>query len=219
MARYDGLAEWYDRDFLGDFHEPGREAALRLLGTGPGKLLDIGCGTGAQTVAFSEAGWDVTGIDASADMLRRARLRGLEVIQADARALPFEDSSFDAAFSLWTHTDFDDFAGAIAEAARVLRRGGPFVYVGAHPCFVGPHSRFVAAKGVPALHEGYLREGRYALEAPGVGPDGLRAKVGAVHLTLGGFLHSFLDAGLTLERFEEVENHPYPGAVAVRWRR
>ena len=218
-ARYDGLADWYDRDFLGAFHDPAREAARRLLGDGPGRLLDLGCGTGAQTVAFRDTGWDVTGVDASEDMLRWARGRGLDVVQTEAEALPFADSTFDAAVSLWTHTDFDEFAGAIAEASRVLRPGGPFVYVGAHPCFVGPHSRFIAAKDLPDLHDGYLEEGRYGLEAPGVGPDGLRAKVGAVHLTLGGFLHSFLEAGLTLERFEELENRPYPATIALRWRR
>ena len=219
MARYDGIADWYDTDFLGDIHDPGRESAVRLLGEGPGRLLDIGCGTGAQTVGFRDAGWEVTGVDASEDMLRRARARGLEVVRTEATALPFDDGSFDAVVSLWTHTDIDGFAGVLAEAARVLRPDGPLVYAGGHPCFVGPHSRFFGAKGIPELHPGYLADGRYGLEAPGVGPEGLRAKVGAVHLTLGRFLQAFLDAGLQLERFEELENRPYPFAIALRWRR
>jgi SAM-dependent methyltransferase len=219
MARYDGIAEWYDEDFLGDFHDPVREATLRLLGEGPGRLLDLGCGTGAQSVAFREAGWHVTGVDTSEDMLRRAQARGLDIVQADAGDIPFEDSTFDAVCSLWTHTDLDDFGAAVAEGARVLRPGSPFVYGGAHPCFVGPHSRFISAKGLPALHPGYLQEGRYGQEAAGVGPDGLRAKVGGVHLTLGGFLQSFLHAGLTLERFEELGSRPYPAAIVLRWLR
>lgn len=143
----------------------------------------------------------------------------MRAIHTDVSSLPFEDGSFDAVVSLWTHTDMDDFATAIFEAARVLRPGGPLVYAGGHPCFVGPHSRFFGAQGVPELHPGYLMEGRYGLEAPGVAPEGLRAKVGAVHLPLGRFLQSFLDAGLTLERFEELENLPYPFAIALRWRR
>jgi hypothetical protein len=51
--------------------------------------------------------------------------------------------------------------------------------------------------------------------------EGLRAKVGAGHLTLGKFLQSFLAVGLALEHFEEheLENRPYPFAVALRWRR
>jgi SAM-dependent methyltransferase len=219
VARYDGIADWYDTEFLGDVHDPGRSAAVRLIGEGPGRLLDLGCGTGAQTAAFEDAGWDVTGVDASEDMLRRARERGMRAVHTDVSSLPFEDGSFDAVVSLWTHTDMDDFATAILEAARVLRPGGPLVYAGVHPCFVGPHSRFFGAQGVPELHPGYLREGRYGLEAPGVAPEGLRAKVGAGHLPLGRFLQSFLDAGLTLERFEELENLPYPFATALRWRR
>ena len=219
MARYDGLADWYDLEFLSDFHDPSVEAAARLLGPGRGRLLDIGCGTGAQSASLRALGWQVTGVDISEDMLRRARERDLEVIAAEATALPIEDASYDAVVSLWTHTDFDDFEAAVAEAARVLRPGGPLVYAGAHPCFVGPHSRFIRAEGVPELHPGYREEGRYGLEAPGVGPEGLRARVGGVHLTLGSFLQTFLAAGLTLESFEELENRPYPYAIALRWRR
>jgi SAM-dependent methyltransferase len=222
MARYDGIADWYDTDFLAEMHDPGHAAAIRLLGRGPGRLLDLGCGTGAKTLAFCDSGWEITGVDVSDDMLRLARDRGLEVVGADAAALPFDDASFDAVVSLWTHTDVDEFDAAIREGARVLRPGGPFVYAGAHPCFVGPHSRFIRAEDVPELHAGYLDEGRYGLEAAGVGcAEGLRAKVGAMHLTLGSFLQSFIDAGLTLELFEEVEleNRPFPFAVALRWRR
>ena len=219
MARYDGLADWYDLEFLSDFHDPSVEAAARLLGPGRGRLLDIGCGTGVQSASLRALGWQVTGVDISEDMLRRARERDLEVIAAEATALPIEDASYDAVVSLWTHTDFDDFEAAVAEAARVLRPGGPLVYAGAHPCFVGPHSRFIRAEGVPELHPGYREEGRYGLEAPGVGPEGLRARVGGVHLTLGSFLQTFLAAGLTLESFEELENRPYPYAIALRWRR
>lgn len=219
-ARYDGLADWYDRDFLGEAptSEP-REAAIRLLGPASGRLLDVGCGTGVHSAAFRDHGWTVTGVDVSEDMLRLARGRGLDVVQADARSLPFDDAHFDAVVSLWTHTDVDGFTAAVAEATRVLRPGGPFVYVGAHPCFVGPHSRFIRAEGEPELHAGYLHGGRYGVEAPGVGTEGLRARVGGVHLPLGAFLQTFLNAGLALERFEELENRPYPFAIAVRCRR
>lgn len=222
MSRYDGIADWYDCDFLGEVNAPEQAVASRLLGRGPGRLLDLGCGTGAKTITFRDSGWDVTGADISEDMLRLARDRGLEVDRADAAALPFDDASFDAVASLWTHTDVDQFGAAVGEVARVLRPGSPFVYAGAHPCFVGPHSRFIRAEDVPELHPGYLDEGRYGLEAAGVGSEeGLRAKVGATHLTLNRFVHSFLDAGLTLERFEELEleNRPYPFAVVLRWRR
>jgi SAM-dependent methyltransferase len=222
MARYDGIADWYDSDFIQGVGAPEQATALRLLGRGNGRLLDVGCGTGAKTTAFRDLGWEITGVDVSEDMLRLAHDRGFEVVRADAAALPFEDESFDAVVSLWTHTDVDDFPAVVAEASRVLRRGCPFVYAGAHPCFIGPHSRFIRAEDVPELHPGYIAERRYGLEAAGVGSEeGLRAKVGAMHLTLGSFVQSFVDAGLTLERFEELglDNRPFPFAVALRWRR
>ena len=219
VARYDGLAESYEREFAtGPLATVPREAALRLLGGGPGRLLDVGCGTGAHTAELAEHGWTVVGVDESADMLRFARERGLEVVQADAAALPFADSSFDAVASLWIHTDVDDFGAVVKEIARVLRADGRLVYVGAHPCFVGPHSEFVAALGVPTLHPGYRRAGRYT-EAPGVSPHGLRAKIGATHVPLGAFVQTFLDAGFAIESFEEPGTREYPHMVALRCRR
>ena len=218
-ARYDGLADWYDREFatseLGMF---GRRAVVRLLGRGDGTLIDVGCGGGSHAAALAELGWSVTGVDVSADQLRLARARGVDVRRGRAEALPCPDASVDAAVSMWTHTDIDDFAGAAREIARVLRPGSPFVYFGAHPCFVGPHSRFVAGVGVPELHASYRDTGRYS-EAPGLTSDGVRARVGASHLPLGLFIHALLEAGLGLEHLEEPGDRAYPYAVAMRWRR
>jgi SAM-dependent methyltransferase len=216
-ARYDGLSDWYEATLLGDPTVP--DTALRLLGAGPGRLLDVGCGTGFHTMRFAEAGWSVVGVDASDDQLRLARERGLEVVHGRGEELPFGDGEFDAAVSLWTHTDVEDFAAVCREAARVLKPGAPFVYAGAHPCFVGPHSLFVAGEGVPELHLGwYRRAGRYE-DAPGVIPGSLRARVGATHLPLAQFLQAFLDAGFVLQRAEEPGSRDYPIAIAIRCRR
>lgn len=190
---------------------------LRLLGDGPGRLLDVGCGGGAHALAFAEHGWSVTGVDVSAAQLELARQRGVDVVEADAAELPFEDASFDAAVSLFTHTDVEDFAAVLGEVARVLRPGGQLVYLGVHPCFVGPHA-FVHGLDVPNLHPGY-RDTSYRNEAPGIWDEGLRAKVGASHLPLGLFVQAFIDAPLTVERLEEPEGRDYPHVVALRARR
>jgi ubiquinone/menaquinone biosynthesis C-methylase UbiE len=217
-ARYDGIAEWYDAEFATtQLGQSAREIVLRLLGEGPGRLLDIGCGGGAHAVAFAEHGWSVTGVDISSAQLELARSRGVEVVHADAAALPFQDASFDAAVSMFTHTDIDDFAAVIGEIARVLRPDGRFVYLGIHPCFVGPHA-FVHDRDVPELHPGY-RDTSYRTKAPGIWSEGIRAKVGARHLPLGLFLHAFLDAGLAFEHFEEPKGRDYPYIVALRARR
>lgn len=220
-ARYDGIADWYDGEFQpAPLESETWEVLNRLLGEASGSLLDVGCGTGGYAAGLAERGWDVTGVDASEDMLRRARDKGVTAIQADATALPFEDASFDAAVSVFTHTDLDDFAGVLQEVVRVLRRDAPFVYIGVHPCFVGPHSVYDVEREVPELHPGWYRlTGRYD-EAPGIWrASGVRTRVGASHLPLGLFLQAFLDAGLRLEQVEEPARREYSFGLAFRWRR
>jgi len=218
-ARYDGIAEWYD-GWRPELTPDESGALMRLLGRSEGRCLDLGCGTGVATAVVAELGWSVVGIDLSSGLLEVARARGLEVVEGPAEELPFEDGSFDAAVSVWTHTDVADFAAAMNEVARVLRPEAPFVYVGGHPCFVGPHSLFVHAEGTPQFHPGYRPSRRYDGSAPGVGdPEGLRTRVGAMHLTLEGFLNAFSAAGLRLERFEELGDRDYPYLVGLRARR
>jgi SAM-dependent methyltransferase len=217
-ARYDDVAAWYDAEFATThLGLSAREVVLRLLGEGPGRLLDLGCGGGAHALAFAERGWTVTGVDISSAQLELARARGIEVLEVDAAALPFEDESFDAVVSMFTHTDVDDFAAVMGETTRVLRPGGSLVYFGVHPCFVGPHA-FVHDRDVPELYPGY-RDTSYRTEAPGIWNEGIRSKVGATHLPLGLFLQTFLDAGLVLERVEEPEGRDYPHVIALRARR
>lgn len=219
-ARYDGIADWYDTEFAGDSPRAAmpRETALRLLGPPSGRILDIGCGGGSHMSALAAAGWETVGIDPSDAQLQLARERGCEVMLGYAEALPFEDGSFDAAVSIWTNTDVDDWRTAVQEARRVVRPGGPFVCVGVHPCFVGPHSLFVEGRGLPEFHAGwYRRSGRYE-EAPGVSPAGIRIRVGATHLPLAEFLQSFLDAGWKLEQIEEPGSRDLPTAIALRCR-
>ena len=221
-ARYDGIADWYDSEFQPDPLESETWKMLTgLLGQGGGALIDVGCGTGSFAAALALRGWDVTGVDASEDMLRRARAKGVRAIRADGTSLPFEDAAFATATSVFTHTDVDDFPGVVREVARVLRPGAPFVYVGAHPCFVGPHAAYDLERVTPELYPGwYRRTGRYT-EAPGISSStsSLRLRVGAVHAPLGLFLQTFLDAGFRLERIEEPEEREYPFILALRWRR
>ncbi len=217
--RYDGVAGWYE-EFRPSLTPDELEALQRLLGHGGGRCLDLGCGTGVSTAAVAELGWATVGIDVSRDLLEVAQARGLDVVQGSAEALPFDDAAFDAAVSVWTHTDLDDFPAVASEVARVLRPSAPFVYVGGHPCFVGPHSLFLGAEGIPELYPGYRPTRRYDDSAPGVAnPEGLRARVGAVHLTLEDFVDAFVAADLRIERFEELGDRDYPYLVALRTRR
>jgi SAM-dependent methyltransferase len=220
-ARYDGIADWYDTEFQpAPLESETWQTIAGLLGQGEGRLVDVGCGTGSYGAALAGLGWTVTGVDISEDMLRRAREKGVEAVRADATALPFEDASFDAAVSVFTHTDVEDFSAVVREVARVLRPGAPFVYIGVHPCFVGPHSVYDPEGAVPELHSGWYRLTSRYDEAPGIWRGaGVRIRVGASHLPLGLFLQTFLDAGLQLERVVEPDEREYGYGLAFRWRR
>ena len=101
-------------------------APLRAaLAGAPGRrLLDVGGGTGNYAAALREEGWQPVVCDRSADMLARAAAKGLETVEADAQALPFEDASFDAVICVSMLHHVDDRPRALAEQRRVLRPGG-----------------------------------------------------------------------------------------------
>jgi ubiquinone/menaquinone biosynthesis C-methylase UbiE len=103
------------------------------------KVLDVGCGTGAQTLPAAEVAGpgNVTGIDASPDMidiaLRKAGKRGLDIDfrVAPMEELPFEDGRFDLVLSgfMMHHLPVEVMEAGFREVRRVLKPGGRFVAV------------------------------------------------------------------------------------------
>jgi ubiquinone/menaquinone biosynthesis C-methylase UbiE/DNA-binding transcriptional ArsR family regulator len=114
------------------------DAALkRLFARAPARdLLDIGTGTGHVLQLLGDEVEAAIGIDRSRDMLlvaraniHRAGLRHCQVRQADMMHLPFAGATADAVtFHMVLHYA-EDPAGAIVEAARVLRPGGRLIIV------------------------------------------------------------------------------------------
>src|SRR5215208_5316307 len=217
------MAEAYNAflDVNVPYYRATHEALREMLGAGSGRCLDLGCG-GAQFVpTLLELGWTPVGVDESEDQLSVARERFPEVefVHADAAKIPLPDSSLDAGISTFTHTDIADFAGAIGEARRALKPGSPFVYVGNHPCFVGASQEHLDT-GLPKLHPGYRRAGRWTAEnAPGAVENGWRARLGSfMDLPLGPFLSAF--AGFELVAVEELEDGwEYPKTIALSLRK
>jgi SAM-dependent methyltransferase len=90
-----------------------------------GRVLDLACGDGTLLRLL---GARAIGIDLSrAESNRAERAAGTSVVQARAQALPFADASFDAATCHLAFMLFDDIEHVVAELARVLGPGAPFI--------------------------------------------------------------------------------------------
>lgn len=140
-------------DFLGAHSPDGEfvwcpeglhEGDWRLLGDVAGRdVLEIGSGSAPCSRWLAGQGARAVASDLSAGMLRvgaevASRSTGpaasVPLIQADAGHLPFVDDSFDVVFSAFGAVPFvADSAGVMAEAGRVLRPGGRFVFSVNHP--------------------------------------------------------------------------------------
>lgn len=88
------------------------------------RILDVGCGTGANLLMLSEYG-DAEGVDISEDALAFCRERGLDKVSLGAgEKLPYEDSTFDLVTALDVVEHMDDDLAGLREMRRVLRPGG-----------------------------------------------------------------------------------------------
>ena len=93
------------------------------------RALDLACGTGIATSLAAARGARTMGADFSPAMIRAARHRypAIEIREAEANALPFEDESFDVVISNFGLNHFAFPLEALAEVRRVLKPQGRFV--------------------------------------------------------------------------------------------
>ncbi len=113
-------------DSLLALHEAGYRAVLERMGGG--RVLDVGCGQGFESVRFLAPGRRVVGADYSGEAVATASARygpdGLVVTQTDAGRLAFAGGSFDAACSSHLIEHFTDPEPHVAELARVIADDG-----------------------------------------------------------------------------------------------
>jgi SAM-dependent methyltransferase len=91
------------------------------------RVLDVGCGIGMYTAAFSRYTDHAFGVEIEFERARDARQHVTRISQAVGEALPFSANSFDVVFSheVLEHVDFDQICAA--EMVRVTRPGGHIV--------------------------------------------------------------------------------------------
>lgn len=101
---------------------------MMLRSARPGRLLDVGCGSGLLLQRLRIAGWEVEGLDSDEKAVGRAwREYGVTVRCADLRAMCYPDASFDAVTMNHVIEHVHDPVGALAECWRILRSGGRLV--------------------------------------------------------------------------------------------
>ena len=198
-----GYARWADQ--YDSCANPTRDldalVLRRLLPDLSGKrVVELGCGTGKNTAALTEAN-EVVALDLSAAMLERARAKvvadHVRFIQLDlTESLPFGGGTFDLAMIDLVLEHIEDVESVLGEVARVLRPGGAVLLLEFHPY------RQLLGKGA-----------RFADHETG---DDVRVPT-FVHSTTE-FVEAGLQAGLTLEHLGEWgdDGEPYarePGAL------
>jgi phosphatidylethanolamine/phosphatidyl-N-methylethanolamine N-methyltransferase len=133
---------------------PGRKAAAAAASRIGGKVLDVGVGTGLELPMFDKKA-EVTGVDLSEPMLRRAeqriRAKGLRniggLVVMDAMRLAFPDAHFDAVVAPYVLSVVPQPHASLDEMARVVKEGGEIILV----------NHFGAGKGLVGWIESVLQ--------------------------------------------------------------
>lgn len=135
---YQWIAPRYDL-LIDPFNRALRSIGLSLFQPAQGaRVLEVGCGTGAQLAFYQTRGYRVAGIDLSAAMLRVAhgRLDGrTRICRGDAVRLPYPEDSFDLVLATLVLHEMEPVArlAALADMARVLTRKGHIGLIDYHP--------------------------------------------------------------------------------------
>jgi SAM-dependent methyltransferase len=134
----------------------GAEDFIARLNLQPGmNVLDVGCGTGNQSLPAARTGATVTGVDISTNLLEQARQRAaqenlkIQFDEGDAEQLPYADAQFDVVLSMFGAMFAPRPERVIGEFKRVCRPGGLIAMANWTPdSFVGKSFQ-VSARHVP----------------------------------------------------------------------
>ena len=211
---------WARAEGHDSYSRGNRDLFLEIVPAARRRTLDLGCGEGRLSRDLQALGHSVVGVDRSAAMVTAARDAdaSIEVHEADAAALPFEDASVDLVVAFMSLQDVDDLRGAVAEAGRVLETGGSFCIAIVHPlasagAFVGDDA------SSPFVIEGsYLDPSYYADR---VARGGLEMEFVSAHRPLQAYVAALAESGFVLELLREppIAEGSYTEERSRRWLR
>ena len=131
---YKDYDEWYE-SVPGAYVDQVETSVLwELLNPIAGmEILDVGCGTGHQSMKLAHLGCRVTGIDIASNMLKEAEKKNqceslaVDFYEMNCEQMNFADDSFDAAISMAALEFIQNPCGAFDEMRRVVKPGGSIV--------------------------------------------------------------------------------------------
>ncbi len=211
---YSGVARWYDKIFNSLNAGLVRKAIQLYPPVEQMSVLDIGCGTGSQLLAYQEAGCRLSGVDMSAAMLEVARDKlcpEADLHFQDASDLHFAGESFDLVTTTLVLHEMDPpvRSQVLREARRVLKRDGRILITDYHRVPLrfprGWWIRVVSTLAEIAAGRRHYRNYRHFIRHGGL-PEliaGQGLKLEQMKITGGGNLAQFL---LSRESMVEMNN-------------
>lgn len=137
MAGHPIFAALYDRLLAGTERAGLEETRARRLAAARGRTLELGAGTGLNLAHYPPEVTELVLTEPDPHMARRLREkaateghgRRVEVIEAPAEELPFDDASFDTVVSTLVLCSVEQPGQALSEARRVLQPGGSLLFI------------------------------------------------------------------------------------------
>ncbi|CAN5717922.1 hypothetical protein BH11PLA1_BH11PLA1_11440 [soil metagenome] len=217
---WQNVAGWYDQligekrsDHYDNVIVPG---TLRLVQPSAGqRILDIACGQGVVSRELARLGASVVAVDAAEKLIEAAKKRGeksgagqIDYRVADARALEalgLEENSFDSAACVMALANVNPLEPLFAQAARLLKTGGRFVFSITHPAFRAADQTSwgwdESQRRQYRRVDGYLSAGQKAIQMhPGAAPD---ITTWTFHRPLQTYVRLLADSGLMVDALEE----------------